>query len=170
MKYLFLIAATLSTMACARTTIKEAAVNGKDGQSCTVEQLVNGALIKCATSMAVVYNGIDGANGTDGVDGADGTDGTNGTDGRDGAPAPVTFGVRGYIYPCNNVNSNKEVFLRMTDGSILAVYDGGNGLSRLAKLQPGNYITTDGATCNISISTGLTVTTSPVAATGLVTQ
>ena len=145
----------LTLSSCSRTRYTEATVNGKDGapgQNCEVQQLANGAIITCANSTAVVLNGVDGV------------------DGIDGAPAPVTLGIKGYIYPCNNVNSNKEIFLRMTDGKIIAVYDGGNNLSRLAILQPGNYITTDGSTCNININSNLTVTTSPVAATGLVTQ
>ncbi len=135
---LLVLAAYLTSCAAPRDP-----VNGKDGSSCHVTQASNGALIHCSDGSGAVV--LNGANGVD---------------------APQSLGIKGYIYPCDNVNSNKEIFLRMTDGSIVAVYDGGGGLSHLAIIQPGSYVTTDGVTCNISVDAQLNVVTSPVAATG----
>lgn len=147
MKKFLALLSTLFLVACGNTTKHEITVNGKDGKdgsSCTTEQLANGALIKCTDgTMSIIYNGTNGAD------------------------APTTFGVAGFIFPCDNKTGNKEVFLRMTDNSILALYDGGANADRLTILQPGNYVTTDGVTCNINVDNLGNVTTSPVAATGL---
>jgi len=96
--------------------------NGTDGKSCNVTQLENGALIQCETSSAVIYNG---------------------TDGKDGQTPSVPIGISSYIKPCGEEFDNDEILLRLTDGKILALYDGGNYLSRLVLLAPGSYITTD---------------------------
>lgn len=60
---------------------------GKDGDSCSITEAVNGAVIVCGESQVVILNGIDGTNGVNGVDGQngiDGVDGQNGADGQDG--------------------------------------------------------------------------------------
>lgn len=167
--------------------------DGKDGKSCSVSQQNNGAKITCGNSVAFVYNGTNGTNGTsctvsnvsggakitcgntsqiiyDGEDGAVGPVGPQGPQGEPGENALANaIGIKGYIYPCGQEFNNDEIFLRLTDGKILALYDGGPHLDRLVLLAPGNYVTTDrnGASCNINVSNNLTVTTSPAPATGL---
>lgn len=170
MKYLLLVILSLSscakwvdskgTSACSVQTVPQGAVitcpngdttfvsngsSGKDGKSCSVTQLVNGSKISCEDgTFGFVYNG------------------------EDGLSAPQGLMIKGYIYPCGNEFNNDEIFLRLTDGNIIAVYDGGNFLSRLVKLAPGNYITTDrtGSTCNVSINSNLDVSSTPRATTG----
>lgn len=166
MKYLILVAA-LALAGCADRKV-EATVQGApgiNGSSCTTHQMENGAIISCTDgTSSVIYNGVNGLNGSNGQNGVDGINGTNGVDGQNGSS-----GILGYIYPCGNEFANDEVFLRLADGNILAVYDGGNLLSRLVLLAPGNYITTDrtGAQCQVNVSSNLNVTTSPTAATGM---
>ena len=94
------------------------------------------------------------------------------TCGGTSASIPKGITILGYIFPCGTEFSNDEVFMRLSDGNILAVYDGGNYLSRLVLLAPGNYITTDrtGSNCNVRVDAALNVTTSPTAATGLATN
>lgn len=141
MKYLVLVAA-LSLASCADRKV-EATVqgaSGSNGSSCSTSQFENGAIISCTDgTSSVVSDGIDGSSG-----------------------------ILDFIYPCGTEFANDEVFLRLADGSILAVYDGGNLLSRLVRLSPGNYVTTDrtGAQCQVNVDSNLNVTTSPTAATG----
>lgn len=114
--------------------------DGKDGESCTVTQLSNGALIKCGSESAVVYNGEDG---------------------EDGEDATSAIGIASYIKPCGQEFNNDEIFLRLTDGNILALYDGGPNLDRLVLLAPGNYITTDrnsSHTCHFTVTPELELT------------
>ncbi len=160
--------------------------DGKDGSSCSAQQLTNGALITCTDgTSAIAFNGVDGTNGSNGTNGSSCSvtptmtgavvSCTNGSsaiilNGVDGAPAPTAFGIAGYIFPCGDQANNDEIFFRMTDNSIVALYDGGATLDRLVRLAPGNYVTTDSAgTCNISVDSSFNVVTSPQAATGLAT-
>lgn len=176
----YLLMAVLLT-SCAEVKYNKIPVDGKDGHngdSCVINQMANGAIITCGSSSAIIMNGLNGLDGTDGENGTNGLNGTNGTNGHDGAnglngvDAPHSIGIAGYIYPCGNEFANDEMFLRLTDGSIIAVYDGGNYLSRLVKLAPGSYITTDrgGAQCYVAVDANLNVVTSPIAATGLATN
>lgn len=88
--------------------------NGANGTSCEVSNANGGALVTCGNTSQMIYAGQNGA-----------------------------IGIEGYIYPCGINFSNDEIFLRLTDGKILALYDGGANQDRLVLLAPGNYITTD---------------------------
>lgn len=165
-----------------------------DGEDCKVKQLSNGARITCGDSVAFVYNGTNGQNGTscsisnvsggaritcgstsqiiyDGEDGAVGPVGPQGPQGEPGQNALANaIGIRGYIYPCGQEFANDEVFIRLTDGKILALYDGGPHQDRLALLAPGSYVTTDrnnNSNCNVTVDSNLNVTSSPAPTTGL---
>jgi len=88
-------------------------VDGQDGTSCTIADVVGGAMITCAHTSVFIKDGVDGQdgsacsvveaqnssgsliscadgttafirNGKDGTDGQDGEDGTDGQDGEDG--------------------------------------------------------------------------------------
>ncbi len=152
--------------------------NGVNGTSCSVSNIEDGVKITCGGVSQNLYDGKDGSNGRNGTNGLPGAVGATGAVGPAGPQGPQgepgvnalanAIGIKGYIYPCGQEFANDEIFLRLTDGKILAVYDGGNLLSRLVLLAPGNYVTTDrtGSSCNINVSNNLTVTTSPQAATG----
>lgn len=192
------VLALLILSSCGENKITETIVQGtpgapgKDGSSCSTQQLSNGALISCTDgTSAIAFNGVDGSNGSNGTNGTNGTNGSNGSscsvsavsngalvsctngssavilNGTNGTNAPTAFGIKDFIFPCGDQRSNDEIFFRMTDGSIVALYDGGPNLDRLTRLQPGNYVTTDSAgTCNIRVDSNLNLTTSPIAATG----
>lgn len=154
MKKLLLAFVLLAMTSCADRKLEATvtAVNGTNGISCNVRSVDGGALIGCSDgSQSFVANGSNGVNGINGI---------NGTNGTNAVLAP--------IYPCGSEFANDEIFLRLADGTILAVYDGGNLLSRLVLLAPGNYITTDrtGVQCQVRVDSNLNVTTSPTAATG----
>jgi len=94
-----------------------------NGQSCSVQQASNGAIVTCGSSSAVILNG------------------------KDAAPS-TSIGIASYVYPCGkNEFANDEIFLRLTDGNLLGLYDGGPNLDRLALLSPGNFVTTDRDGC-----------------------
>lgn len=94
-----------------------------NGQSCSVQQASNGAIVTCGSSSAVILNG------------------------KDAAPS-TSIGIASYVYPCGkNEFANDEIFLRLTDGNLLGLYDGGPNLDRLALLSPGNYVTSDRDGC-----------------------
>lgn len=109
---------------------------GANGTSCGVTQLANGALITCGANSAVVLNGL---NGTDGVDGQDGEDGEDGEDALSGL-----IGIKEILSPCGNTDAHHEVLLRLSNDSVLALYDGGPNLDRFSLLIPNlTYTTTD---------------------------
>jgi hypothetical protein len=166
--------------------------DGEDGDDCKVKQLSNGARITCGHSVAFVYNGVNGQNGAscsvsnvpegakitcgntsqiiyDGEDGAVGPVGPQGPQGEPGENALANaIGIRGYIYPCGQEFANDEIFLRLTDGKILALYDGGPNLDRLTLLAPGSYVTTDrsGTQCRLTVDSNLNVSSTPSPTTG----
>jgi len=114
--------------------------NGKDGKSCTITDLLNGALISCGNESVVIF------------------DGTNGVDGEDALSDAI--GIANYIFPCGKEFNGDEVLLKLTDGNILALYDGGPNEDRLALLYPGNWITTDrnkNHTCHFTIDSNLNI-------------
>lgn len=55
--------------------------------------------------------------------------------------------IASIIYPCEDTSNNQEILLRLSDGSILGIFDGDTssnpGQTRLVELAPGNYVTTD---------------------------
>lgn len=127
-------------------------------------------------------DGINGRDGRDGMDGADGAAGSscsvstvasspgvapNGgaritcSDGTDalllnGTNAPSTpYTITQVVKPCPLVSGSfPEVLLVLQDRSILAsATSNGSALTtRLALLTPGNYVTTDGRSCNFTVT------------------
>jgi hypothetical protein len=114
--------------------------NGRDGASCSIRDTSNGALITCGSNSVAI---LDGERGPQGL------------------AAPTVIGISAYIRPCGNEFANDEIFLRMSDNNILALYDGGPHEDRLVLLAPGNYITTDrnrNNTCNFTVTQSLEIT------------
>lgn len=112
--------------------------SGVSGGSCTVEQLVNGAIISCQDGTQVVV-----------------LDGVDGEDGMDAPPTPYT--VVGLVDPCGPQGTFDEVLLRLANGELLAHYSSGNK-EFLTQVGPGNYSTTDGTNCHFTVHNDLTVT------------
>lgn len=107
--------------------------NGLNGSSCTVNKVGASATITCGSSSAIVTDGAKGDKGNTGDTGATGPAGTNASG----------IYITEVINPCGEEFNNDEVFLRLSTGRILALYDGGANQDRLALIAPGNYITTD---------------------------
>lgn len=106
--------------------------NGSDGTYCIVEEVIDGALVTCGDSTAVIYNG------------------TNGTDGEDFDLS--TQEVISFIDPCGDkLNSYDEVIIETFDGSLIAYFEDG-GKRFLTLLSPGDYITTDEQKCKFTIT------------------
>ncbi len=84
---------------------------------------------------------------------------------------PNGIGIVGYVHPCGIENANEEVFLRLSDGNVLMVFDGGASLDRLALMAPMTYVTTDrtGTQCYVTMDTNKNVTSRPTPATGAAT-
>lgn len=137
MKYLILVAA-IALAGCAERKV-EATVQGAagtNGSSCTTHQMEGGAIISCTDgTSSIVYNGVNGLTGATGATGSD--------------------GILEVINPCGEEFANDEVFLRLSSGRILALYDGGPNQDRLVLLAPGNYISTDTAaskSCSFTVT------------------
>jgi hypothetical protein len=142
--------------------------NGANGTSCSISNVDGGAKITCGSTSQMVYDGTNGHNGAVGPTGPQGPAGPQGQPGAPGENALANaIGIKGYIYPCGVEFNNDEIFLRLTDGKILAVYDGSTAanpdLSRLALLAPGSYRTTDrlGTQCLLSVDNNLNVDSTP---------
>lgn len=121
---------SLFLAACARGPRGDAGVQGPKGDqgnpgvSCSVEQLENGALITCGESQAVIFNGSDGEDGQDALSGM--------------------IGIAEILNPCGPEFAGEEVLLKLSNGLVLALHDGGPQLDRLALLSPGvEYVTSD---------------------------
>ena len=110
--------------------------NGAAGTSCTVQQLSNGAKVTCGSQVAIISNGVDAS-----------------------LPAGALY-IKEVINPCGVNAANDEVFLRLSDNRIIAVYDEGANLDRLVTAAPGNYITTDSSNhyCSFTITSDNQIT------------
>jgi len=140
--------------------------NGSNGQSCSSQQVESGVQILCGTQEPVLVSngalgaagatGATGSNGSNGMNGLDGQNGTNGTNGTNGLNASGVY-ITEIINPCGAEFSNEEIFLRLSNNVILALYDGGPNLDRLALLVPGNYVTTDsnGHSCSFTLNSSM---------------
>jgi len=131
--------------------------NGTNGTSCSVAQTLGGAQVTCGNSMAMIYNGASGTNGINGTNGtscsvsksngvATITCGSSTATVLDGTNSPLAnaLGIAAILKPCGDEFPNDEVFIKLTDGRVLAVYDGGPNEDRLAILVVGmTYRTTD---------------------------
>ena len=81
-----------------------------------------------------------------GAPGAAGADGLNGVDGSDG--------ILAVLNPCGPQGNYEEILLKLNDGRVIAVLDGGATQDRLVVLPvPGAYSTTDGFSCVFSLDT-----------------
>lgn len=159
-------------------------VNGKDGQGCSVVQIPvgdlvlpkGGAVVLCGHSSVLISNGADGLNGAKGdtgdqglngevgprgpkgdpgSTGPQGTQGTPGANGNDGHDAPASsYGILGMVDPCGPQSSYDEVFLRLANGHLIALFtDNIHGDNpRLSEIGDGSFMTTDGTNCYFSIS------------------
>lgn len=116
---------------------------GPQGTSCTVQQVVNGAIISCQDGTQVVL--LDGQPGADGMDGEDGAD----------AP-PTPFTVVGLVDPCGPQAAWDEVLLRLGNGQLMAHYSSGNR-EFLTIVGPGNYTTTDSTRCAFTVDSNLSI-------------
>jgi len=106
--------------------------DGKDAQSCTVVQMVNGATISCPDgSTTAILNGAPGA---------------------DGPPAPASaYSVVEVINPCGSQAVFDEVLLKLANGQIMAHFASGSQ-QFLALIGPGNYTTTDNTSCKFTVT------------------
>jgi len=131
--------------------------DGLNGTSCSVNKVGNSATITCGTSSAVV---VDGAKGDKGDTGATGQTGTTGQTGAAGQNASGIY-ITEIINPCGVEFANDEVFIKLSTGRILALYDGGPHQDRLALIAPGNYITTDAvqnSSCSFTVTSDYRIT------------
>lgn len=113
---------------------------GAPGVGCSVQDVVNGAIITCGPDSVLI------------LDGTAGIDGQNGTDGQDGQDAPPTaYTVTELVDPCGDGPGFDEVIFRLANGQLVAHYAGGGNLQFLALLGPGAYRTTDSQACNFTV-------------------
>ena len=124
MKKVYAIMALTALPACAPTeSVTIIAIdgqngqNGINGQSCTVTKTGNVSTIVCANGSVKVYDGT----------------------------SPVVSGwtITEIVQPCGPAFDNQEIFLRLSNGALIGVYDGGPNLDRLVSIAPGTYQTTD---------------------------
>jgi len=120
--------------------------NGSDGlpgSSCSVQATTNGAAITCGTSAPVMV--------TNGATGATGQQGPAGT-----LPSGAIF-ISAILTPCaSSFVNHDEILLKLSNGKVIAVFDGGPNEDRLTFLVPGvMYRTTDhnnpNRTCDFKI-------------------
>lgn len=123
----------------------QAGQNGLNGTSCSVNKVNNISTITCGNSSSIVV---------------DGSKGDKGDTGSAGANASGIY-IAEIINPCGVEFNNDEVFLRLSTGRILALYDGGPNEDRLALIAPGNYITTDAVqnkSCSFTVTNDYKIT------------
>lgn len=140
--------------------------DGRNGVGCSVRTVSGGAQVTCGHGVAFISNGFNGTNGTScSVTRESGrakiTCGSSFAyvnDGEDGADSALAnaLGIADILKPCGDEFPNDEVFMKLTDGRVLAVYDGGPQEDRLTIVVPGmQYITTDrnrNRTCHFTIN------------------
>ncbi len=117
----------------------EVGATGLAGQSCTASKVGTVSTIKCGSSQVVVNDGATGAPGQN---------------------ASGIF-ISSILNPCGPNWNNDEVFLKLSNGRILAVYDGGPNDDRLSLIVPGNYRSTDtvsGKYCTFTITNDYNIT------------
>lgn len=101
---------------------------GESGNSCTVLNGENGAIIECTDGTEVsIRNGNDGNNGSD--------------------------SIIETIDPCGKEADYDEVLLRFSSDKLYAVYASGQKIF-LTEVTDGKYITTDGTKCTFSVDNG----------------
>jgi hypothetical protein len=116
-------------------------IQGVPGSSCSVARKAgdNYVTVSCPQQTDVVI--YDGLQGQQGLKGDKGDQGETGATGQAGAGVSV-------LYPCGR-GTHTEIFLKLSTGEIVAVYDGGPNDDRLTLLIQGvTYTTTDRDTRN----------------------
>lgn len=144
MRKLILVLALTGLSACAEKGDRGATgPAGQPGVGCTVAQLSNGAQIECGDTAAFISNGSDGQDAV--------------------LPPGYSYIPEGafYIAGIEDLcgNGAQEVLFRLSDNRLVAHYSHGSK-QYLAVLSPGNYITTDGYSCNFSVGPAPTYTIS----------
>lgn len=129
-KNLILVSFALLLSSCAEDGRN--GLDGKDGSSCAVEQLVNGAIITCENgTTAVILNGENAA--------------------------PTAYTVVEHVDVCGKQSSFDEILLRLANGQIIAHFSSGSN-QFLSLLPSGNYRTTDGTNCDFAVDVNLNIT------------
>lgn len=82
----------------------------------------------------------------------------NGADGDD-AP-PTQYSIVETLDPCGKETTFDEVLFRMANGDIMVFFAGSGGF--LTLLPAGNFVTTDGTSCNFTVNPDMTVSWSEV--------
>jgi hypothetical protein len=111
-------------------------IQGVPGSSCSVARKAgdNYVTVSCPQQTDVVI--YDGLEGQQGLKGDKGDQGQTGATGQAGTSVSV-------LYPCGK-GTHTEIFLKLSTGEIVAVYDGGPNDDRLTLLIQGvTYTTTD---------------------------
>ena len=131
---------------------------GAVGTSCTVFQTTEGADIICGETKASVAHGEQGPTGPQGSQGIAGRDGTDGVDGKDGAPGLPGSSITPVI-PCPNKSGSFPEVLLCIDNKLYAVFveTGSTKTVRYSQIPAGNYQTTDGRSCNFTVSNSCTL-------------
>jgi hypothetical protein len=97
--------------------------------------------------------GLPGLNGAAGIPGEDGEPGINGADGTNGQDSIIEV-----IDPCGKQSDTDEVFFRLSDGLVYAVYADVKGSKiHLVQLIPGNWVTTDQTGCYFTFNADQTL-------------
>lgn len=131
-------------------------VAGKDGMSCTVEQLTDKTIVTCGASTVTIPHGKDGAKGDTGAAGQKGEKGETGVAGNDGKDGKNGQDVEAIIIdPCPEATTpHAEIILRI--GTQYVAYFEQSGQRRLTVLLPGTtYQTTDGRGSNCQFTVPL---------------
>ncbi len=111
-------------------------------ETCSIVSISNGALIQCPDgSNTVIINGAPGRDGDAGMAGADGAPG------KDAPPTAYTFTE--IKDPCGAQSAFDEILFKTAGGPYVAYFAGSGGF--LVLLHDGNYITTDGTSCQFTI-------------------
>lgn len=119
-------------------------IQGVSGDSCSVTQLPDGALIECEDgSTAFVENGEDGAQGEQGVPGQDGQDGQDAT-----LPDDVFVSS---IDPCGGGPGHDEILLITQGGDYVAYFAGAGGFLTILECNT-SYVTTDNQACQFRLN------------------
>ena len=106
-------------------------IDGLDGEGCSVTRVSNGAIIECANTSTIVYDGVDGINGSD--------------------------SILEFINPCGDNSGHDEILIKTDSGELVAVYYD-PPKTFLTFLEPNtSYRTTDGWNCNFSTDSNLNV-------------
>jgi hypothetical protein len=85
-------------------------------------------------------------------------DGTNGLDGEKAVPS--VYEITEIVDPCGDApDIYDEIFLKTSNGTLIASFsDAANGNNtRFSILTPGNYVTTDGSNCHLTVNNDGTV-------------